>query len=162
MHDIISVTGAVATEPRATTTGEGLHITTFRLASSQRRYDRAKQAWVDAETNWYTVAAFRSLAVNAGESIRKGDRVVVRGRLRIRDWTNGERAGTTVEIEAESLGHDLAWGTTVYTRRSAAASAAGSQPDGAERPVEGEPMESFASAPESTGAPEAELAPTPF
>ena len=38
------------------------------------------------------------------------------GRLRVRDWDNGERAGTSVEIEAESIGHDLVWGSTTYTR----------------------------------------------
>jgi single-strand DNA-binding protein len=36
--------------------------------------------------------------------------------LRVRDWDNGERAGTSVEIEAESIGHDLSWGSAVFTR----------------------------------------------
>jgi single-strand DNA-binding protein len=49
-------------------------------------------------------------------SISKGDRILVMGRLRVRDWDNGERAGTSVEIEAESIGHDLVWGSTTYTR----------------------------------------------
>jgi single-strand DNA-binding protein len=38
------------------------------------------------------------------------------GRLRVRDWDNGERAGTSVEIEAETLGHDLVWGSSTFTR----------------------------------------------
>ena len=38
------------------------------------------------------------------------------GKLRIRDWDNGERAGTSVEVEADSLGHDLTWGSSVFTR----------------------------------------------
>ena len=46
----------------------------------------------------------------------KGDRVIVRGRLRVRDWDNGERSGTTVEIEAESLGHDLMFGISSFER----------------------------------------------
>jgi single-strand DNA-binding protein len=38
------------------------------------------------------------------------------GRLRVRDWDNGERAGTSVEIEAETIGHDMVWGSSTFTR----------------------------------------------
>ena len=48
--------------------------------------------------------------------MRKGDRIVVQGRLRLRAWENGEKSGTAVEIEAESIGHDLAWGITTLTK----------------------------------------------
>ncbi|MCF8540186.1 MAG: single-stranded DNA-binding protein [Aurantimicrobium sp.] len=116
MSDTISVTGLVATTPRHITTSEGLAITSFRLASSQRRYDRTQQRWIDADTNWYTVSCFRGLASNAADSVVKGDRVMVSGRLKIRDWENTDRSGTTVEIEAENLGHDLFWGTSTFTR----------------------------------------------
>ena len=94
----------------------GLAITSFRLASSQRRYDRTQQRWIDADTNWYTVSCFRGLASNAAGSVVKGDRIMVSGRLKIRDWENTDRSGTTVEIEADNLGHDLFWGTSTFTR----------------------------------------------
>ena len=116
MTDILSITGLVATTPRHLVTGEGLPITSFRLASTQRRFDRGAQKWIDAETNWYTVTCFRQLAMNVVGSIDKGQRVVVTGRLRVRDWQTGDRAGTNVEIDADAIGHDLAWGTSVYTR----------------------------------------------
>lgn len=116
MTDTITLTGLVATVPNHLVTGEGLPITSFRLASAQRRFDRSRSAWVDNGTNWYTVTAFRQLAMNANSSIKKGDRVVVTGRLRIRDWTAGEKAGTTIEIDADSIGHDLSWGTASFTR----------------------------------------------
>lgn len=116
MTDILSITGLVATTPRHLVTSDGLPITSFRLASTQRRYDRGAQKWIDAETNWYTVTTFRQLAINIVGSIEKGQRVVVTGRLRVRDWQTGDRAGTNVEIDADAVGHDLAWGTAVYTR----------------------------------------------
>jgi single-strand DNA-binding protein len=116
MSDLITVTGLIATVPRHVLTSANLAITSFRLASTQRRFDRATNVWVDAATNWYSVTAFRNLAVNAAGSLNKGDRVVVSGRVRIRDWESGDRTGTTVEIEAESLGHDLLFGTTAFTR----------------------------------------------
>lgn len=116
MSDTITLTGVVATEPRTITTAEGLAITSFRLASTQRRFDRTSQKWVDGDTNWYTITSFRQLATNASASVKKGERVVVTGRLRIRDWESGERAGTNIEVEAEALGHDLMWGTAAFSR----------------------------------------------
>jgi single-strand DNA-binding protein len=86
------------------------------LAASKRRYDRTKKTWVDGETNWFTITSFRQLAINSASSISKGDRIVATGRLKVRDWDNGERTGTSVEIEADSLGPDLSWGTTEFTR----------------------------------------------
>jgi single-strand DNA-binding protein len=116
MTDNVTLTGLVATTPRHIVTSDGLAITSFRLASAQRRYDRVQQRWVDSDTNWYTVSMFRNLALNGALSIQKGDRVIVVGRLRIRDWENTERSGTTVEIEADAIGHDLTWGTAKFER----------------------------------------------
>lgn len=116
MSDQITLTGLVATTPRHLVTSEGLPITSFRLASTRRRFDRGQQKWIDAETNWFTVTAFRGLAVNVVGSIAKGQRVLVTGRLRVRDWESGERAGTTVEVDADALGHDLTFGTADFTR----------------------------------------------
>ena len=119
MSDNVFLTGLVATTPRHLTTSDGLAITSFRMASSVRRFDRASNRWVDGDTNWYTVSSFRGLAVNSAESIQKGDRVIVSGKLRIRDWENTDRSGTTVEIEADTLGHDLTFGTASYKRLGA-------------------------------------------
>ncbi len=116
MTENITVSGLVATTPRHLITQDGLPITSFRLAASSRRFDREAGKWVDGETNWYTVTGFRQLAINLATSVSKGERIMVAGRLRVRDWDNGERAGTSVEIEAEHLGHDLLWGTAAFTR----------------------------------------------
>ena len=116
MTDQLTLTGLIATTPRHIVTSEGLAITSFRLASQQRWFDRKVGRWSDGETNWYTVTAFRDLAVNASQSLQKGDRVVTVGRLKVRDWSNDDRSGTSVEIEADSLGHDLYWGVTDYTK----------------------------------------------
>mgnify|MGYP006198711065 CR=1 FL=1 len=106
--DTITLTGLVATEPRHLTTGDGLPLTSFRLASSQEPGD----------TNWYTVVASRRLATNAAASIHKGDRVIVTGRMRIRDWATTDKAGVSVEVDADAIGHDLHWGTAQYTRNT--------------------------------------------
>ncbi len=116
MFDSFSVTGLVATTPRHLVTQDGLPITSFRLAASTKKFDKQTNRWADGETNWFTVTSFRQLAINSATSVSKGDRVVVMGRLRVRDWDNGERAGTSVEIEAETLGHDLVWGSSTFVR----------------------------------------------
>ena len=116
MSESFTVSGLVATTPRHLVTQEGLPITSFRLASSKRRFDKTKKIWVDGETNWFTINSFRQLAINSASSISKGDRIMVSGRLKVRDWDNGERSGTSVEIEADCLGHDLVWGTSEFSR----------------------------------------------
>ncbi|WP_169053988.1 single-stranded DNA-binding protein [Agromyces sp. H66] len=116
MTDSITVTGVAGTDPNLHVTTQGLAITSFRLASTRRYFDRAKGSWEDGETNWYTVSTFRQLAHNTSASIKKGERVVVHGRLRLRAWDNGEKSGMAVEIEADAIGHDLTWGTTELTK----------------------------------------------
>ena len=116
MSDQITITGLIATTPRHIVTSEGLPITSFRVASSQRRFDKATAKWVDASTNWYTVSAYKQLAINCVPSLSKGDRIIVSGRLRIKDWSSGDSTGTNVEVEAETIGHDLFWATAVATR----------------------------------------------
>jgi single-strand DNA-binding protein len=112
------VSGVVASEPRVTHLDDGRQITSFRLASTSRKKDGATNAWVDGPTLWLTVTCWRELAVNTAGSVHKRDRVLVNGRVRTRDWTSqdGERR-TAMELDADSLGHDLAFGTTEFTRR---------------------------------------------
>lgn len=114
--DRITITGNVATEPEFKRTAGGVPITTFRVARDLRRYDRAAGAWTDAGTNWYTVSVFRALADHAFRSLNKGDRVILTGLLRLREWDNGTRRGTAVEIDADAIGHDLRWGTSTFAK----------------------------------------------
>jgi single-strand DNA-binding protein len=116
MTDSISITGFVATEPKISITTNNLKITSFRMASVGRKFNRETSRWEDSPPNWYSVHAFRQLGDHVAQSIVKGDRVLVRGRLKIRDWDNGERSGTTADIEAESIGHDLMFGISSFER----------------------------------------------
>ena len=112
----VTVCGTVGTEPRRVS-GDGWVITNFRLAHTPRRYDRGQGGWADAETNWYGVKSFRALATPASLSLRKGDRVVVHGKLRVDEWrtTEGDLR-TSVFIEAVTIGHDLVFGTSSFVR----------------------------------------------
>lgn len=118
MSDTLTIVGKVATDPTQSRTAGGIPVTNFRLASTHRRFDNVTQTWVDAGTNWYSVAAFRQLGEHARASLRTGDSVIVTGRLKIRNWESGEKHGTSVDIDAEAIGHDLRWGITTYLRSS--------------------------------------------
>ncbi len=137
MNDSLSTRGLVATVPNHIVTSEGLPITSFRLAASQRKFNRSTQSWETSDTNWYTVTAFRQLAINIASCVAKGDRIVVSGRLSIRDWESGERSGTVVEIDADAVGHDLTWGTSTYSRTVKRSEPAESQPAPGSQPATG-------------------------
>lgn len=120
-NDIITVLGVIGTDPEAKTTPSGLPLIKFRMASTQRKFDKTSNSWVDGNTNWYTVSAFRGLAANAIRTLRKGDPVIVTGRLHLRAWDTGERQGTSVDLEADVIGLDLQWGTASYQRTTRSA-----------------------------------------
>jgi single-strand DNA-binding protein len=112
----VTLVGNIASEVRSTTSREGTAIASFRLASTTRRFERGR-GWADVDTLFVTVVCWRQLAESVAASCAKGDPVVVTGRLRVRQWTADDgRAGTAVELEAQTAGHDLARGTSVFTR----------------------------------------------
>ena len=114
----------------------------------QPRSDRAQERWIDADTNWYTITTFRQLAINTAGSLLKGERVIVTGRLRIREWESGERTGVNVDIEAEAIGHDLLWGTSKFTRSIASSAKAADDAAEATTTTESQPIEAAAEAAE--------------
>lgn len=116
MTNLVTVIGTIATDPRLLGGDDRVACCTFRVASSERRYDRERREWIDGQTNWYTVNAFRGLAAHSKESFGKGDRIVVHGRLRIKYWEKAEKSGISVEVDADALGHDLRWGTSKFTK----------------------------------------------
>lgn len=130
MSDNITVRGFVATEITSSTTPGGVATAKFRIGSTERRYDRATSAWVDGNTNWFTVQGYRQLAGNIGCSIKKGQRVIVVGRLKLRSWEKDGRIYHAVEIDAESVGHDLMWGSANFIRTAANGSATAPGPSG--------------------------------
>ena len=120
MPDTIFATGVVGTPPELTIVGNGLARLTFRLASTQRKYNRATSEWENGETNWYTVVAFRRLAEHTRDSVSKLDRVIVVGRLKVSRWEKEDKRGTSVEIIADAIGHDLTFGTATFSKAASA------------------------------------------
>ncbi|MBE3076573.1 MAG: single-stranded DNA-binding protein, partial [Actinobacteria bacterium] len=112
----VTISGNVVGDPVARATKANVPFVTFRVASNVRRVDFKTGEYIDAGTNFVNVTAFRSLGVNLANSLKKGEPVIVYGRMRINQWVNGERSGTTVEIDAYNVGHDLSWGQTKFVK----------------------------------------------
>lgn len=114
----VTIRGRLVADPTVRTTRTGAPMTTFRIASSVRRPVTGQQGvWEDAETSFYDVATYKALAANAAVSLRKGHPVSVHGRQHVKSWQKDD--GSTwwgVEVVADAVGHDLAYGTTAFSR----------------------------------------------
>src|SRR5687767_11502152 len=86
MSDIITIRGFVATDVTTSTTTTGVGTASFRLGSPSRHFDKTSGTWVEDYMNWFTVQGYRQLAGNMGCSIKKGQRVIVVGRLKLASW----------------------------------------------------------------------------
>lgn len=114
MRETITITGNIATAPQQRRLPKGDLVTSFRVGSTERYFDRQANAWVDSPTNWFDVSAFRGLSDHTLHSLKLGERVILSGKLKVRNWSTGEKSGTAVEIEVEAIGHDLRWGTSTF------------------------------------------------
>lgn len=113
-ENTITVTGNVCADLVSRSTPGGAEVTSLRLASTPRRFRNG--AWEDGETNYYTVNCWRTLGRNVFASVHRGDPIVVEGVLRVRKWENNGSSGTSVEIDAQTVGLDLGRGTAVFSR----------------------------------------------
>jgi single-strand DNA-binding protein len=115
----VTITGNLTDDPEVTFTQGGAAVCNFRLAVTPRV--KQGERWTDGETSYFRVTAWRDLATHIGDSLTKGDRVIVQGQLRTRSWETpeGERR-SVVEVQAEEAGPSLKWATATPQRTSKA------------------------------------------
>ena len=114
----VTIVGNLTDDPELRYTPNGAAVATVRVAVNRRIPDGAG-GWKDAETSFFRVNAWRTLAENAAESLTRGTRVVVTGRLRSRSWENQEgETRSAVEIEADEIGPSLKFATAKVERAS--------------------------------------------
>lgn len=114
----ITLRGYLTQEPRLfQRTAEAIPVADIRVGSTPRRLNRDTGEWVEAPASYYTVKCWRRLAINAASSLHKGDTVIIRGRFYTNTWVDSQQqTRTTLEIEADSIGHDLAYGWSHFLR----------------------------------------------
>ena len=117
MYDTrLTVVGNLVNAVEVTRLSDGTPVANFRVASTQRRYDRAAGGWGDGDTLYVDVRCWRGLAENAHASLVKGDPVVVTGRFYTRSYEHEGQHRSTTTLEAHSVGADLARCTAAVTR----------------------------------------------
>jgi single-strand DNA-binding protein len=105
----ITVVGKLVTEVEARTTLSGRKVADFRLLSQERNYDKETNLWVDGDRMYMTIVCWQAMAGHVVDSLRKGDQVVVHGRLKIEDYTTEEGVRRTkLMVNAKAIGPDLA------------------------------------------------------
>src|ERR1700760_2176442 len=114
---LITVVGNLTADPELRFTPSGAAVASFTVASTPRTFDRQSNEWEDGETLFLRCSIWRQAAENVAESLQRGMRVIVQGRLKSRSYDDREGQRRTVfELEADEIGPSLTWATAKVTR----------------------------------------------
>ncbi|MFC8722683.1 single-stranded DNA-binding protein [Kitasatospora sp. NPDC057198] len=128
---VITLVGNLVDDPELRFTPSGAAVAKFRIASTPRTFDRQTNEWKDGESLFLTCNVWRQPAENVAESLQRGMRVIVQGRLRQRtyDTKEGERR-TVFEVEVDEVGPSLRSATAKVTRANRSGGGGGGQQGG--------------------------------
>lgn len=134
----ITLIGNLTADPELRFTPSGAAVANFTVASTPRTFDRQTGEWKDGDAMFINCAAWRNLAENVAESLTKGSRVIVTGRLRSRSYEGREGERRTVfEIDVDEIGPSLRYATAKVTR-TASTGGGGSWQGGNSGPAAGD------------------------
>lgn len=113
----LNITGNLVEDPELRFTPSGSPVANFKIASTPRTFDRNSNEWKDGETLFLRCAAWKDLAENVAESLTKGMRVIVEGRLKSRSYETKEgEKRTVIELEVDEIGPSLKYATAKVAR----------------------------------------------
>ncbi|WP_067439998.1 single-stranded DNA-binding protein [Nocardioides jensenii] len=116
---VITVVGNLVDDPELRFTPSGAAVANFRIASTPRTFDKQSNEWKDGDALFLSCSVWRQAAENVAESLQRGMRVVVQGRLKARTYETREGEKRTVfEIDVEEVGPSLKYATAKVTRAS--------------------------------------------
>jgi single-strand DNA-binding protein len=117
---VITVVGNLVDDPELRFTPAGAAVAKFRIASTPRVYDKQTSEWKDGDALFLTCSVWRQAAENVAESLAKGVRVIVQGRLKQRSYEDGQGVKRTVyELDVDEVGPTLARATAKVTKNPA-------------------------------------------
>lgn len=111
----VTVIGNITRDPELRFTPSGQARATFGLAVNRRWQNRQTQDW-EEQVSFFNVTAWGDLGDNASESLQKGARVIVTGRLEQRQWEQEGQKRSKIEVVADEIGPSLRWANAVVTR----------------------------------------------
>lgn len=115
--NIVHLTGNLTADPELRFTPNGIAVANVRIAVNDRRYNKETQAWDDVVDGFFTCNVWRELAEHVADSLRRGDRVAVVGRLKSRSYTDKEGAERWVtEVEVDEISPSLRWATAQVSK----------------------------------------------
>ncbi|WP_045877112.1 single-stranded DNA-binding protein [Pseudofrankia sp. DC12] len=113
---VITIIGNLAGDPELRILPTGAQVTSFTVASTPRALDRASNEWRDGETLWMRCSIWRQPAEHVAESLTKGARVIVVGRLKQHSYEKDGQKRTVVELDVEEIGPSLRFATAKVVR----------------------------------------------
>jgi single-strand DNA-binding protein len=126
----ITVVGNLTDDPELRFTPSGAAVAKFRVASTPRTYDKAAGEWKDGEPLFLSCTVWRQAAENVAESLQRGARVIVTGRLKQRSYETREgEKRTVIELDVDEVGPSLRY-ATAKVQKMARSSGGGSAPSG--------------------------------
>ena len=140
----VTIVGNLADDPELRYTQNGIAVVSVRVGSTPRTFNRTTNEWVDGDTVWVRCTAWREAAENNAQSLTKGSRVVVTGRLKAPSayQTAQGEARASLELEIDEIGPSLRYATAAVTRR--AREAAIESPWAGEKPAANNPADAWA------------------
>jgi single-strand DNA-binding protein len=128
---VITVVGNLTDDPELRFTPSGVAVAKFRIASTPRSFDKASGEWKDGDPLFLPCSVWRQEAENVAESLVRGSRVIVQGRLTQRSYETKEGEKRTVyELQVDEIGPSLRYATAKVNRMSRSGSSAGQQRPG--------------------------------
>lgn len=128
---IITVVGNLTADPELRFTQSGAAVASFTVASTPRTFDRQANEWKDGEAMFLRCSIWRDAAENVAESLEKGMRVIVQGRLKQRSFTDREGNNrTTIELDVDEIGPSLRYATAKPQRQQRGGFGGGNQGGG--------------------------------
>ena len=114
---IITLVGNLTADPEIRFTPQGAAVASFTVASTPRTFDRQSNEWKDGDALFLRCSAWRELAENIAESLTKGMRVIVQGRLTQRSYEDRDgQKRTVVELQVDEIGPSLKYASAKVTR----------------------------------------------
>ncbi|GGJ67604.1 single-stranded DNA-binding protein [Streptomyces brasiliensis] len=136
---LVTVVGNLTADPELRHTASGLPVASFTIASTPRVFDRERNEFVDGEPLFLRCSIWRQAAENAAQSLAKGARVIITGRLKQRTFDDKEgQRRTVVEIDAEEVAASLTYATATVTKAYRSGASPQNGPAPATRPASGE------------------------